>query len=124
MPVVTIAVGILLVILSVISYFATHTSSITVWIPAFFGLVLFLAGLTARDETKMKHAMHAAAAVGLLGFLGTIPGVIKLFTMLSGGTVARPEAVIAQSVMAAILFIFVLLCVKSFIDARRARRAA
>ena len=62
--------------------------------------------------------------VGLVGFLGTITGLLKLFTMLTGGEVQRPTAVVAQSIMAVLMLIYVGLCVKSFIDARRRRAGA
>ena len=45
-------------------------------------------------------------------------GLLKLPALLSGGEVARPTAVIAQSVMAILMLLFVGLCVRSFINAR------
>jgi hypothetical protein len=58
--------------------------------------------------------------VGVLGFLGSARGLAQLPTLLSGGDVARPPAVIAQSVMAVLSAGYVALCVRSFIAARRA----
>ena len=43
--------------------------------------------------------------------------------MLSGGEVQRPAAAVSQSIMAMLMGIFVGLCVRSFIEARRARIA-
>ena len=43
--------------------------------------------------------------------------------LLGGQEVARPAAVISQSIMGALTAVFVALCVKSFIDARKARQA-
>ena len=68
--------------------------------------------------------INPAVTVGLLGFLGTITGLLKLFTMLAGGEVARPTAVVAQSIMAILMLVYVGMCVKSFIDARRRRAGA
>ena len=61
--------------------------------------------------------------VGLLGFLGTVMGVPKAITLATGGTVERPAAAISQTVTAALCLVFVGLCVNSFVQARRRRRA-
>lgn len=124
MPTVTIVTGVLLALLGIGSYFATGQASITALIPAFFGVPLAILGALARDEKRLKTAMHIAAALGLVGFLGGAPGLFKLPALLWGQEVARPAAVKTQAAMAAILGVFVALCVKSFIDARRRRRAA
>ncbi len=78
--------------------------------------------MLARNEAMRKHAMHGAVLVGLLGFLGSARGLLQLPALMSGGEVARPAAVIAQSVMALLMALFVGLCVRSFISARAARR--
>jgi hypothetical protein len=67
--------------------------------------------------------MHAAALLGLLAVLGSGRGLTKIVPLMSGETVERPAAVIAQSVMAVLGLIFVVLCIKSFRDARRNRVA-
>ena len=70
-----------------------------------------------------KHAMHAAAAVGLIALLGSASGFFKLFSLLAGEEVLRPGAVIAQSIMFVLSALFVGLAVNSFITARRNRQA-
>ncbi len=67
--------------------------------------------------------MHIAVVIGLLGFAGTVSGLIKLPGLLTGREVARPAAVAVQAAMAIACLIFVLLCVWSFIKARRASAA-
>jgi uncharacterized membrane protein (UPF0136 family) len=124
MPTTSIVFGGLLILLGIWGYFGTGTTSLTALIPCLFGLVLAVCGLLARNEKNLKMAMHVAAAAGLLGFLGTVRAWFKLPALWSGGPVARPEAVAAQSIMAALTLAFVALCVKSFVDVRRARRAA
>jgi len=120
----TIVFGVVLIVLGVGSYFGTNMVSPTALIPAAFGLLLIVFGVLAKDEKRRKMAMHIAVTVGLLGFLGTITGLPKLFTMLAGGEVARPTAVVAQSIMAILMLVYVGMCVKSFIDARRRRAGA
>ena len=120
----TIVFGAVLIVLGVGSYFGTNMVSPTALIPAAFGLLLIFFGIAARDEKRRKMAMHIAVMVGLVGFLGTFTGLLKLFTMLAGGEVQRPTAVVAQSIMAVLMLVYVGLCVKSFIDARRRRAGA
>jgi fluoride ion exporter CrcB/FEX len=120
----TIGFGIVLIVLGLGGYFGTDRVSLTALIPAAFGLLLVIFGALARDEKRRKLAMHIAVTVGLLGFLGTVSGLVKLPTLLSGGEVARPAAVISQSIMAVLMAVYVGMCVKSFIDARRRRAGA
>lgn len=119
----TIVFGAVLMALGVIGYVATGAVSITALIPAFFGAVLALLGWLALNERFRKHTMHFAAMIGLLGFLGAARGLGGLMDLLSGSEVQRPAAVISQSVMAILMAVFVAFCVRSFIDARRARIA-
>ena len=122
MPQTTLVFAALLVGLGLAGYFGTGGESVTALIPAFFGAALAVAGLLARRESWRMHAMHVAVLVGLLGFLGSARGLLQLPALLGGGA-ERPVAVAAQSVMAVLMAVFVVLCVRSFIAARRARQA-
>jgi O-antigen/teichoic acid export membrane protein len=120
----TIGFGIVLIVLGLGGYFGSDRVSLTALIPAAFGLLLVIFGALARDEKRRKMAMHIAVTVGLLGFLGTVSGLFQLPTLLSGGVVERPGAVVSKSIMAVLMAIYVGMCVKSFIDARRRRAGA
>jgi fluoride ion exporter CrcB/FEX len=120
----TIGFGIVLIVLGLGGYFGTDRVSPTALIPAAFGLLLAIFGALARDEKRRKMAMHIAVTVGLLGFLGTVSGLVKLPALLSGGVVERPAAVVSKSIMAVLMAVYVGMCVKSFIDARRRRTGA
>ncbi len=115
----TVWVGILLILMGLGGYFGTGMVSVTALIPAFFGLPVAVLGQIAKTESRRKHAMHGAVLLGLLGFLGSVPGLFKL-PQLFAGTAQRPAAVAMQSLMAVLLGVFVALCVRSFIAARRA----
>ncbi len=117
---ITIGLGLVLIGLGLGGYFGAGRVSVTALIPAFFGLPLLLLGLAALNERRRKVAMHIAVVIGLLGFAGTVRGLLKLPVLLSGGQVARPTAVAVQSAMAVVCLVYVLLCVWSFIKARRA----
>jgi hypothetical protein len=119
MPFVTRVVGFLLVLLGVVGYVGTGAASVTALIPAFVGALFLILALAARSPGARKHVMHAAVAIALLAVIGGVPRIIAA---VNAGEATRP-AVLAQMAMAAILTIYVLLGVKSFIDARRARVA-
>ena len=120
----TLGFGIGMILLGVISYFATGQESVTALIPAFFGIAFTILGLVMRDEAKAKHAGHAAALLAVLGLLGSARGVPGIFEMIGGGQIERPAAVVAQTIMAVACAVFIALGVKSFRDARKAREAA
>ena len=123
MPLVTIGYGSILIVIGVVGYFATGQSSITALIPAFLGFIAEICGVIARNERFLKHAMHGAAMVGLLGTLGTLRVLPQLPTLFNG-TAERPAAVLAQALTLVLSAAFVGLCVRSFIEARRAKEAA
>ena len=116
---VSIVFGAALILLGVAGYFLSGMVSLTALIPAAPGLLLVIFGLMARDPAKRKMAMHIAVAVALLGFLGSVSGIIKVVRLMGGEQVARPRAAMAQAVMAVLLLIYVVLAVRSFINARR-----
>ena len=123
MPTKTIVYGILLVVLGIGGYILTQGVSMTALIPAVFGIVQIGLGLIAQNESRRKHAMHIAAALGVLGFFGSFKGLIKVIASMTGAGLDRPAAAYRQSIMALLSAIFVWLCVNSFIQARRAQQA-
>jgi len=117
----SITFGIILIILGLYSYFGISSESITALIPTFLGIPVLIFGFLALNEKYLKHAMHGAAVLMLLGFGGTVGGLIKFFRMLGGEVFERPAAITIQAIMALICLIFFILAIKSFIDARRKR---
>lgn len=113
-----VSTGALLVVIGVGGYLGTGQASVTALIPAGLGVLLVLCGALARRERMRKHAMHAAAAVGLLGFLGSAPGLARVVRMLGGAEIERPVAALLMAITAVICALFVGACVKSFMDAR------
>lgn len=118
MPATTRLFGLILIVLGVASYVMTGRTSITAMIPAFFGAALVICALVARRESARKHAMHAAVAIGMVGLLGALA---RALPAAMRGDAGRP-AVIAQLIMGALLLIYVAMGVRSFVEARRARR--
>ena len=122
MPSVTIGYGTILTTIGLIGYFATGQVSVTALIPAFLGVPATVCGLVARNEHLLKHAMHGAALLALLGLLGTLRSPLQLPALLDG-TAERPTAVLAQILTLLCSLVFVALSVRSFIAARRARQS-
>lgn len=118
MPATTRLFGLILIVLGIASYVLTDRVSVTALIPAFFGAVLVICALVARNESARKHAMHAAVAVGLIGALAALGrGVPAALRSDSIG-----PAVLSQLVMGVVLLAYVALGVRSFIAARQARQ--
>ena len=113
-----------MIVLGVGGFFLTGGVSPTALIPVLFGVILMVAGvISLKKPDLLKHAMHGAAVVALLGIFGTARSLGKLGPVFDG-TAERPAAVISQAVMAILCLVFLILCIKSFIDVRRARQAA
>jgi hypothetical protein len=119
---VTILFGVMLIVFGAATFVLTGGQHPTALIPAYFGLVLAWAGVLALAQPAKKMLwMHLAASVGLVGFLFPAAMVVVEKVKAHGGPLARPAAVNAQAEMAGMCLIFVVLCVRSFIAARRSR---
>jgi hypothetical protein len=120
---VTVVFAILFIALGLVGFIATGSVHPTALIPTWLGLLLGLFGTLSfsPDAGRRKLFMHINVTLGLLGFLGTIMGLIQWFQMLSGAVVKNPPATESKAVMAILCLVYVLLCVRSFIAARRAR---
>jgi hypothetical protein len=88
-------------------------------IPMFVGLPLAIAGALALKESLRMHAMHGAAAVGLLGFIGGTGNLIRV--AIAGEKTIWDPGVSSTVALALICGSFVGLCVNSFVQARLAR---
>jgi hypothetical protein len=122
-PIVSVVFGVLLTALGLWGWLGAEPEhrSVTALIPAFVGAPLVLLGLLALKESLLKHAMHAAAALGLLGFLAVLG---RLIVKLARGGTVEDRAGTSMVLMAVLCGAFVALCVNSFIQVRRRRRAA
>jgi hypothetical protein len=112
MPKTAIATGTLLLIQGIGFYIGTDSRSVTALIPAFVGLPILLMGMLAFKESARMRAMHVAAALGVVGLLAATGRIATADLSLSA-------VGISLVIMVLLTGGFVLLCVKSFVDARR-----
>jgi hypothetical protein len=120
---VTVLLGVVLIILGGASFILTGHKFPTSLIPAAFGILLITFGSMAEtpDSRRRMLFMHIAVTVGLLGFLATAPALIQVVQLIKGKLFPYPAAVEENAAMSGLMLIYVLLCVRSFITARRSR---
>ncbi len=119
---VTLIFALLMVALGLAGYLGTGSQYPTALIPTWFGLALGIFGFLAisPSESRRKLFMHINVTIGLLGFLGAAWRALQSYSHArSAGIEPNHIALASQGAMAGLMLIYVLLCVKSFVDARR-----
>lgn len=102
-----------------------EATSKTALIPAAVGVLLLLCGTLAYlNDDMRKHAMHAAATLGLLGGLAGLGRGLMTIGALAGDDPKMQRATIVTLVMGILCLVYVILSIRSFIAARKAREAA
>ncbi|MGA2350783.1 MAG: hypothetical protein ABSF70_10150 [Terracidiphilus sp.] len=115
---ITLIFAVLLIALGLVGFFGTGHTHYTALIPAWIGLVLGICGGLAisPNEGRRKLFMHISVTIGLFGFLGAI---VELMRNLTSNKALDMPALEAKLALAWLLIIYVVLCVRSFITARR-----
>lgn len=100
----------------------------TALIPLWFGVALGLFGALAFSPSEKRRMlfMHINVTIGLLGFLGAaVMAIIGAIKATPASHAAEGNYLISaetsKTLMAGLLLIYVLLCVRSFINARKNR---
>ena len=122
---ITVVFAILLIALGLTGYFGTGAQHATALIPTWFGAALGMCGLLAMspDEGRRKLFMHVNVTLGLLGFIAVgIESIRGYLHAKNAGTQPDMIALASKLTMTGLLLIYVILCVRSFIAARRARQ--
>ncbi len=123
---ITIVFGGLLILLGVGVYAGLMAAegsspSKTALIPAFFGLPILLLGVVALKDAYRKHAMHLVAVLALLGLIAPLARLASKLSTLGGMAPLALASMILMALLSGGLFA---LCFKSFVDARRRRKAS
>jgi hypothetical protein len=124
---VTLIFAFLMVVLGEAGYLGTGSIHKTALIPVWFGLALGLFGflaLRAKAEKPRMVFMHINVTIGLLGFLGAAVEAVRGYVSANAQGLAPDMIALSSKVtMAVLMAIYVGMCVRSFIAARRARQA-
>jgi uncharacterized membrane protein len=118
----TLVFAVLLVALGLIGYLGTGSLHPTALIPAWIGLALGIFGFLAisPNEGRRKLFMHINVTIALLGFIGSAVEAVRGYVHATSAGVAPDRIALASKVtLAGLLLIYVILCVRSFIAARR-----
>ncbi len=113
MPLITFLFGLVLVLVGVVFYSLTETASWTPLIPSLFGAGFLICALASIKRQWRMHAMHAAVLLALLLIVGS-------FMPLRNPTTAKTFEALLTIVLCVA---YMVMCVRSFIAARRARKA-
>ncbi|MEI6598113.1 MAG: hypothetical protein WCL22_03635 [bacterium] len=117
---ITLLFALAYILLGLGGFVLTGSTHKTALIPCAFGILFVLFGLLAFKEKLRKHVMHAAVLIALLAFIGTARALSHL-PELFNGTAEKPASIITQSLNAGFSILYIILAVRSFIQARRAR---
>jgi len=122
---VTYVFGVLLMLVGLVGYFGTGSAHPTALIPTWFGIALVVGGCLAVSPSEGRRMlfMHINVTIGLVGLIGAIASALHGYGQArSLGMDPDYKALAAQLSMAILLLIYVNLCVRSFIQARRSRQ--
>ena len=111
----TILFGLLLVAVGMGGYFLGGAENHMALFPAVLGVAMFVCGMVAAQGAMRMLAIHVAALIGVIGFVGPL---VALFE-----DIANTAAVLTKGLTSALCLMFVLMCVNSFLEVRRARKA-
>lgn len=114
----TILFGLLLVAIGLGGYYFADAKQPMALIPAVLGIAMFVCGVVAAQGAMRRLATHVAALIGMIGFVGPMVTIFNDIT-----NTANTAEVLAKGLTSALCLMFVLMCVNSFLEARRARTA-
>jgi hypothetical protein len=118
----TLVFAVLLVALGLAGYLGTGSLHPTALIPAWIGLPLGLGGFLAisPNEGRRKLFMHINVTIALFGFIGSAVELIRTYVHANAiGVAPDPIALASKIILTGLLLLYVILCVRSFIAARR-----
>jgi hypothetical protein len=122
---VTLIFAVLLVALGLVGYFGTGSAHPTALIPMWFGLAMGVCGFLAisPNEGRRKLFMHISVTIGALGLIGALVEALRGYGAARAAGIEPDHIALASKLtMAGLLLVYVNLCVRSFMAARRARQ--
>jgi thiol:disulfide interchange protein len=119
---ITLIFGALLILLGLAGFIGTGSAHPTALIPTWIGLLLALGGWLSisPSESRRKLFAHINVTVGLVAFIGSVVEIFRgIAHAHATGTEINPIALSSKIALAVLLLLYILLCVRSFIAARR-----
>lgn len=107
-PGLTIAFGVVLLVIGVACAAVTRFAAPTALIPAGIGLFEVIVGLLARDPARSKSTTIAAIVIAVIGAGGSMRGLKSWLAILRGEDVALPLAAFEQFALFALSLIYVI----------------
>jgi hypothetical protein len=123
MPKLTFITGAVLVVVGLGGYLfslANETDHWTALIPSLVGLLLLVSGAIAMKNLMV--GVHIALVLALIGALGMLMPLASLGDLFAGEA-ERPAAVLSALISLIVLVVYLILGVRSFIQARRWKKA-
>ncbi len=105
--------GLILIALGIGGYMATGQASVTALIPSFIGVLIVISAFIAKKS--VKTGMHMALVFALIGAVGGFMPLKRAEFDLSAGSAPYAVGMILTCL------IFIILAVRSFIAARKAK---
>ena len=106
MTLLTALYGAFLTAIGLFAYFIISSESITALIPAFFGIpILIIAAIQANGQI-VRTGLIIAVILAAIGFIATIPSLLKLPALLNETDIPRPEATIIQISMSILSLLY------------------
>jgi hypothetical protein len=119
---VTLVFAVLLIALGLVGYLGTGSLHSTALIPAWIGVALGFGGLLAisPNESRRRLFMHINVTIGVIGFLGGFVEAVRGYLHAQAVGLAPDRIALTDKLaMSALMLFYVVLCVRSFIAARR-----
>ena len=92
-------------------------------IPSFTGFLLLIFGAVGLNAKWRMHAMHGAVLVGLVGFAAAAGrGASSLVKLGASDADVNARGLLFVCLMAILCGVYTVICVSSFIQARRRKR--
>ena len=110
--------GLMLCGLTILGLIATPQKSPSEFLPLMFGIPIFFCGIVGLNPHRLKHSMHGAAAIGLIGLVIGVSLAIYTGARLPDGQQINTYVFRVVTVMSVLCFAYVAACVTSLVQMR------
>lgn len=87
----------------------------TMYIPIFLGVPMLILGFIGLIEKYRNSALFTCMIIAILGFFGTLNGLLRFYDMINGFKVINHTDVYLQTIVSIMCLMFILLALVSLI---------